>query len=130
MKEGKHFQCIMLFYFKKGKNATKMQKKDLCSVWRRCCDWSNMSKVVCKVCAGEFLSLDNVPWSGRPVEVDSDQIETLIENNQHYTMWAYHMLDILNQHIQNIQINKVNGENEKCVFYSMENTKQTFWATQ
>ena len=26
-------------------------------------------------------------WSGRPVEVDSDQIETLIENNQHYTMW-------------------------------------------
>ena len=25
-------------------------------------------------------------WSGRPVEVDSDQIETLIENNQHYAM--------------------------------------------
>ena len=30
--------------------------------------------------AGDF-SLDNAPWSGRPVEVDSDQIETLIENN-------------------------------------------------
>ena len=26
-------------------------------------------------------------WLGRPVEVDSDQIETLTENNQHYTMW-------------------------------------------
>ena len=29
-----------------------------------------------KFCAGDFL-LDNAPWSGRPVEVDSDQIETL-----------------------------------------------------
>ena len=27
--------------------------------------------------AGDF-SLDDAPWSGRPVEVDSDQIETLI----------------------------------------------------
>ena len=35
--------------------------------------------------AGGF-SLDEAPWSGRPVEVDSDQIETLIENNQCYTM--------------------------------------------
>ena len=34
---------------------------------------------------GDF-SLDNAPQSGRPVEVDSDQIETLIENNQCYTM--------------------------------------------
>ena len=24
---------------------------------------------------------------GKPVEVDSDQIETLIENRQHYTTW-------------------------------------------
>ena len=34
--------------------------------------------------ATDFL-LDHAPWSGRPVEVDSDQIETLIENNQRYT---------------------------------------------
>ena len=38
-----------------------------------------------KFCAGDF-SLDNAPRSGRPVEVDSDQIETIIENNQCYTM--------------------------------------------
>ena len=38
-----------------------------------------------KFCAGDF-SLDDAPRSGRPVEVDSDQIETLIENNQRYTM--------------------------------------------
>ena len=31
--------------------------------------------------AGDF-SLDDAPQLGRPVEVDSDQIETLIENNQ------------------------------------------------
>ena len=33
--------------------------------------------------AGDF-SLDDSPWSGRPVEVDSDQTKALIENNQHY----------------------------------------------
>ena len=34
--------------------------------------------------AGGFL-LDDAPWSGRPVGADSDQIETLTENNQCYT---------------------------------------------
>ena len=34
--------------------------------------------------AGDF-SLDHAPWSGRPAEVDSDKMETLIENNQRYT---------------------------------------------
>ena len=34
--------------------------------------------------AGDF-SLDHVPLSGGPVEVDGDQIKTLIENNKHYT---------------------------------------------
>ena len=28
----------------------------------------------------------------------------------------------VSQHTQNIQINKVTGENEKCVFYFMEKT--------
>ena len=32
------------------------------------------------------LSLDDAPQRGRPVEVDSNQMETLIGNNQHYTM--------------------------------------------
>ena len=34
-----------------------------------------------------MLEIICVPWLGRPVEVDSDQIEILIENKQHYTMW-------------------------------------------
>ena len=38
-------------------------------------------KVVCEVCAGDFL-LDDAPQLDIPVEVDSDQIGTLIENSQ------------------------------------------------
>ena len=40
------------------------------------------------------FSLDDVPQSCRQVKVDSDQIETLIENNQCYTMQE--IADILN----------------------------------
>ena len=34
------------------------------------------------------------------------------------------------RYTQNTQINKVIGENEKCVFYFMGKTKWTFWPTQ
>ena len=34
---------------------------------------------------GDF-SQDDAPRFGRPVEVDSDQVKTLIENSQHYSM--------------------------------------------
>ena len=37
-----------------------------------------------RCCEGDF-SLDNAPWLGRPAEVDSDQVETLVENHQCYT---------------------------------------------
>ena len=74
----------MLYYFKKGKNATETHKK-ICALYgegavtdRTCQNW------FAKFRAGDF-SLDDAPQSGRPVEVDSDQIETIIENNQHYT---------------------------------------------
>ena len=56
--------------------------------------------------AREFL-LDNAPWSGWPVEVDSNQIETLSEHNQCYTMKE------IADNTQNVQINKVICENEK-----------------
>ena len=59
-----------------------MQKK-ICAVGREgdqtCQKWFS------KFHAGDF-SLDDAPQSGRPVEVDSNQIETLIENNQCNTM--------------------------------------------
>ena len=72
-----HFQHIMFYYFKKGKNTTERQKK-ICAVYgegavtdRTCQKW------FAKFRAGDF-SLDDVPRSGGPVEVESDQIETLI----------------------------------------------------
>ena len=81
----KHFRHIMLYYFRKGKNVTKIQKK-ICAVYgegavtdQTCQKW------FAKCRAGDFL-LDEAPRSGRPVEVDSDQMETLTENNQRYTM--------------------------------------------
>ena len=87
-----HFWYIMLYYFKIGKNATKGQKM-ICAVYGegavtdpKCQKW------FAKFLAGHF-SLDDAPQSGRPVEVDSDQIETLIENNLCYTTWE--IADIL-----------------------------------
>ena len=75
------FSAYYVFFIsRKVKTPTEMpkkKKKDLCSVWRKCCDRSSMSKAVCKI-----PWLDDVPWSGRPVEVDRDQIKTLIENNE------------------------------------------------
>ena len=66
-----------------------------------------------KFLAGD-VSLDDAPESGRPVVLDSDQIETLIESHQNSTMWGN------SQCTQNIQINKVIGESEKCIFYFTE----------
>ena len=43
-----------------------------------------MSKWFAKFQVRDF-SLDDAPQSGRPFEVDSNEIEILIENSQHYT---------------------------------------------
>ena len=74
----------MLYYFKKGKK-TQLKQKKVCAVYgegavidRTCQKW------FVKFRAGDFL-LDNAPRSGRPVEVDGDQIKTLIESSQCYT---------------------------------------------
>ena len=68
----------MLYYLKKGKNATETQKR---FVW---C----MEKVPCMIeCAtsgGNFMleiSLWMILQSDSPVEVDRDQIKTLRTNN-------------------------------------------------
>ena len=117
-----HFQHIMLYYFKQGKNANWNAKKDLCCVRRRFCDWSNLSKWFVKFRA-EVFSLDDAPRSGRQVEVDGNQIETLIKNNQCYTMRE--IADILRISKSIKLVVKM-----KNVFYFMEKTKQTLWPNQ
>ena len=67
----------MLSYFKKGKNTTEIQKK-ICAV----CGEGAVTNQTCqkwfaKFCAGDFL-LDDAPRSGRPAEVDSNQVEKFI----------------------------------------------------
>ena len=74
----------MLYYFKKGENATEKQK-EMRAVYGEGTetDWT------CQKCFAKFRAedfrLDDAPWSHRAVEVDGDQSETFIENNQCYT---------------------------------------------
>ena len=89
MKENKqHIQHIMLCTFKKGKNTKKQHtEKKICAVYGE----GAVTDRMCQKCSGKFCagdsSVDDAPRSGGPVEVDSNQIETLIENNQHFTTW-------------------------------------------
>ena len=90
----------MLYYFKKGKNATETQKK-ICAVYgegavtdQTCQMWFT------KFHAGDFL-LDDTPLSGRPFEVDSDQIETFIENKKRYI--TREIADILKISISSVE---------------------------
>ena len=75
-----HFWHIMLYYSQKGKSSTEMHK-NICAVYGEAAVTDGTcQKWFAKFCAGDF-SLDDAPWLGRPVEVDSDQIETIIDNS-------------------------------------------------
>ena len=82
----------------------RLKHKKICAVYgegtvtdQTCQKWFG------KFCAGDF-SLNDAPRSGRPVEVNSDEIETL-----------YHVGD--SWYTQNIQINTIMGENQKRVLF-------------
>ena len=77
----------MLNYFKKGKNATEMQEKTCAVSGEGVVTDGICQKWFVKFHAGDFSLDDDAPRSGGPVEVGSNQIETLKENNQHHTMW-------------------------------------------
>ena len=64
----------------------QLKCKKICAVYGECAlTDGTCQKWFAMFSAVDFL-LDDSPQLGRPVEVDGDQIETLIENNQHYTM--------------------------------------------
>ncbi|KAK6059591.1 hypothetical protein COOONC_02778 [Cooperia oncophora] len=72
-----HFRHILLFYFRKGKNASQAHKK-LCAVYgdealkeRQCQNW--------------FAKFRSEERSGRPVEVDDDLIKAIIDSDRHST---------------------------------------------
>ena len=60
-------------------------QKMICAVYGEGAVTDQMcQKRFAKFRAGDF-PLDDAPWLGRPVEVDSNQIETLTESNQRHT---------------------------------------------
>jgi len=74
----------MLFYFKKGKNASKTCTK-LCSVYgkdavttRTCQKWFKQFR------SGNLCVKDS-SRSGRPTKIDTDKIKVLVDENPHST---------------------------------------------
>ena len=72
--------------------------------------------------AGDF-SLDDDPRWGRLIEVDSNQIETLIENTQRYTMWEITDILKISKSI------KLLVKMKNMSFILWKKTKRTFWPT-
>lgn len=79
-----HFRHILLYYFRKGKNASQAHKK-LFAVYgnkalkeRQCQNW------FAKFRSYDF-SLKNLQRSGRPVEVDETHIKAIIDSDRHST---------------------------------------------
>ena len=122
IEDGRKYTTFSAYYallFQKGKNATEVQKK-ICDVYGEAAVTDQMcQKWFVKFHAGDF-SLDDAPGLGTLVEIDSDQIETLIENNQCYTMWE--ITDMLKISISIMLLVKM-----KTVFFILQKkTKRTF----
>ena len=72
----------MLCFIVSRKVKTQQRQKKICALYGKgaVAGWT-CQELFAKFYGGDF-SLYDAPWSGRPVEVDCDQIETLIENSQ------------------------------------------------
>ncbi|XP_018343849.1 PREDICTED: histone-lysine N-methyltransferase SETMAR-like [Trachymyrmex septentrionalis] len=79
MSENKvHFRHILLYYFKKGKRAAEAHRK-ICSVYGDDALTKRAAqKWFAKFRSGD-TSLEDGPRSGRPTEVDSNDIKALVE---------------------------------------------------
>ena len=80
-----HFRQLGFIILRKVKTQLKHTEK-ICAV----CGEGAVTDRTCQQCFAQFcagdFSLDDAPRSGRPVEVGNNQIKTLTENNQHFTM--------------------------------------------
>ena len=104
----------MAYYFKRGKNATEMQEKN-CAVYEEGAVTERVRSGLRSCMSESSRWTMDAPWLGGPVEVDSDQIKTSVENSQHYTMWE------IAGHTQNIQISKL--------LVKMKNVPFILWKT-
>lgn len=79
-----HFRHILLYYYRKGKNAAQAQQK-LCAVYgedcisiRQCQTWFSRFRL------GKF-ELEDEPRNGRPLEADDEEIKMLVKENRSLT---------------------------------------------
>ena len=81
---GGHFHHILLYYYRKGKNALQAREKfydvygEKLLTERQCQNWFARFR------SGDF-DLKDAPRSGRPTEVSVDKIKAMIENNRRIT---------------------------------------------
>lgn len=79
-----HFRHILLFYYRKGKNAVQASKK-LTDVYEKVCwQYASARTGSLKFRSGHF-DVEDVPRSGRPVEADKDAIKVLVDANWRIT---------------------------------------------
>ncbi|XP_014487330.1 PREDICTED: histone-lysine N-methyltransferase SETMAR-like [Dinoponera quadriceps] len=75
------FRCIMLFYYRNGKNATQTRNK-ICAVYGE----DAVSERMCQKWFAKFRSgevdIEDASRSGRPVTTDVDQITALIASDR------------------------------------------------
>ena len=84
IKDGREYTTFSAYYALLLSKRLKMQlkcKKKICAVYRESAVADGTcQKLFVKFHSEDFL-LNNVPRMSRPVEVDGDQIETLIKNH-------------------------------------------------
>ena len=130
MEENKqHFWHIMLYYFKKGKNVTETQKWFVQYVEKTLWLWligyvkSGLWSFMLEISCWTMLH----SRAQRPVEVDSDQINTLIEISQCSTMQELANLLKISKSIKLLvkmksvsfilqkQLNRLFGQPDTCI---------------
>ena len=126
-----HFRHIMLYYFKKGKNATEMQKK-ICAVYGESAvaDWMRMEKVLwlteCVKSGSLSFVLEISRWTMLHAPVDQLKLTAInwdIEN-QHYTTWEIANILKMSKSI------KLSVKMKNVSFIWQKKTTWTFWPTQ
>ncbi|GFU01364.1 histone-lysine N-methyltransferase SETMAR [Trichonephila clavipes] len=79
-----HFRHILLFYYRKGKNAVQARKKLTDVYGEGVLTVRQYNYWFAKFRSGNF-DVEDAPRSGRPVEADKDAIKALVDANRRIT---------------------------------------------
>ena len=80
--KNEHFRHIVFFYFRKGKNVAQVAKKLRDVHSKEALKDRQYRNWFYKFSSGQF-SLKDEERSGRPNEIDDDQIKAIIESDRH-----------------------------------------------